>query len=49
MRYKVKDDQYFINAGNVVVTKDNMETYEADLEKVTEDILSKLTTDYLTK
>lgn len=47
--YKVKDDQYFINAGNVVVTKDNMETYEADLEKVTEDILSKLTTDYLTK
>lgn len=47
--YKVKDGQYFINAGNVVVTKDNMSTYEQDLEKVTEDILSKLTTDYLVK
>lgn len=47
--YEVKEGAYFINAGNVVVTKDNMGTFEEDLEKVTEDILSKLTTEYLTK
>lgn len=47
--YTVKEGQYFINAGNVVVTKDNMGTYEEDLEKVTDEILGKLTTEYLTK
>ncbi|MFV0529031.1 MAG: sugar ABC transporter substrate-binding protein [Lachnospiraceae bacterium] len=47
--YTVKDGGYFINAGNVLVTKDNLDTYEADLEKVTEDILASLTTEHLTK
>lgn len=47
--YKVKEGQYFINAGNVLVTKDNLDSYAKDLEQVTSDILSKLTTEYLTK
>lgn len=47
--YKVKEGQYFINAGNVLVTKDNLTTFEQDLEKVTDEILGKLTTDYLVK
>lgn len=47
--YQVKEGQYFINAGNVLVTKDNVDSYEKDLQAVTNDILSKLTTEYLTK
>ncbi len=47
--YKMKEDKYFINAGNVLVTKDNINTYASDLEKVTKDIVDKLTVDYLTK
>jgi ribose transport system substrate-binding protein len=47
--YKMKEGTYFINAGNVLVTKDNISTYAADLEKVTKDIADKLTTEYLTK
>lgn len=47
--YEIKDGAYFINAGNVVVTKDSMDSYEQELEKVTDEILGKLTTDYLTK
>lgn len=47
--YKVKDDQYFIDSGIVLVTKDNMDSYVEDLEKVTKEILEKLSTDYLTK
>ena len=47
--YQVKDDQYFIDAGIVLVTKDNMDAYAEELDGVTEEILDKLTTDYLTK
>lgn len=47
--YKIKDDQYFIDSGIVLVTKDNMDSYAADLEVVTKEILDKLPTDYLTK
>ena len=47
--YKVKEGEYFINSGNVLVTKDNLTTYAADLEKVTNDILDSLTTKYLVK
>ena len=47
--YQVKEDEYFIDAGNVLVTKDNFDTYEEDLQKVTDDILGKLTTEYLEK
>ena len=41
--------QYFIDAGTVLVTKDNMDTYAADLETRTQEILDELTTTYLTK
>ena len=47
--YKIKDGAYFVNSGNVLVTKDNMDSYAADLQKVTDDILGKLDTEYLTK
>lgn len=47
--YTVKEGEYFINSGNVLVTKDNMDSFEADLEAVTNDILGKLTTEYLVK
>jgi len=47
--YTVKDGEYFINSGNVLVTKDNLTTYAADLEVVTQDILASLTTKYLVK
>ena len=47
--YKVKGDSYFIDAGYVLVTKDNMTSYGDDLGKVTEEILGKLTTEYLEK
>ena len=47
--YTVKDDQYFIDSGIVLVTKDNTDSYAEDLEEVTKGILEKLPTDYLTK
>lgn len=47
--YTVKEDQYFIDSGIVLVTKDNMDSYVEDLEEVTQNILEKLPTDYLTK
>lgn len=47
--YKAKDGQYFINSGNVLVTKENMTSFEKDLEKVTDFILLDLTKTYLSK
>lgn len=47
--YTVKDDQYFIDSGIALVTKDNMNSYAEDLEAVTQEILEKLPTEYLTK
>lgn len=47
--YSVKDGVYFVNSGNVIVTKDNIDSYQSDLDKTTEEILGSLTTDYLTK
>jgi len=47
--YTAKEGVYFINSGNVLVTKDNLTTYAADLETVTKDILASLTTEYLVK
>ncbi len=47
--YKVREGEYFVNAGNTLVTKDNMDSYEKDLQAVTKDILDSLTTKYLTK
>lgn len=47
--YAPKEGVYFINTGSALVTKDNIDTFAGDLEKVTQDILGKLTTDYLVK
>jgi ribose transport system substrate-binding protein len=47
--YKVKEGQYYVNAGNVIVTKDNLSTYAADIDKVTQEILANLESVYLTK
>ena len=47
--YKPKDGKYFINSGCVLVTKDNMDSYQDELQQKTKDILDSLTTEYLTK
>lgn len=47
--YQPAQGQYFINAGSMIVTKDNMDTYQSDIDKVTQEIAGKLTTEYLTK
>ncbi len=47
--YKVKAGQYFIDAGCVVVGKDNLTTYAGDIDGVTQGILSVLTEMYLEK
>lgn len=47
--YKPADGQYFINAGSMIVTKDNLDTYQAEIDKMTEELAGKLTTEYLTK
>lgn len=47
--YTVKDDQYFVDSGIVLVTKDNMDSYAEELDAVTAEILEKLPVDYLTK
>lgn len=47
--YKPVDGVTAIESGDVMVTKDNADTYEADLEKVTKQILAELPTKYLTK
>ncbi len=43
----VKDYQ-FINAGIVVITKDNVDTYAQDVRKITDRIVAELKTKYLT-
>lgn len=47
--YRPKEGFYHIDTGIVVVTKDNIDDYSADLEKVTQEILSTLTTVYMQK
>ncbi|WP_455381684.1 sugar ABC transporter substrate-binding protein [Salinispira pacifica] len=47
--YKPAPGAYKINAGTAVVTKANVDTYSADLTKVTNEIKADLTTKYLTK
>lgn len=47
--YTVKEGQYFVNAGNAIVTKDNLATYAEDIDKVTQEILGRLESEYLTK
>ena len=47
--YKKVDGTYFIDSGCVLVTKDNIDSFSADLAKVTDQIKADLTTKYLTK
>jgi len=42
-----KTDHTFINAGTVIVTKDNVDAYAAEVQKITDGILADLTTKYL--
>lgn len=45
--YRPRAGTYFIDAGTVVVTRDNLDSFQADIDMVTERILARLTTDYL--
>jgi ribose transport system substrate-binding protein len=47
--YKPKADQYFVNAGFAFATKTNLETYNDDILKVTEQIKGELLETYLEK
>jgi len=47
--YSPKEGVYFVNAGAVYANKDNMETYQEEIEKVTEQIKGELLSTYLTK
>ncbi len=44
-----KSGEYFIDGGTVLVTKENMDTFEKDLSKVTKEIKDNLETKYLEK
>ncbi|GHV73147.1 sugar ABC transporter substrate-binding protein [Spirochaetia bacterium] len=46
---KVRPGKYFINSGVVLVTKDNISTYSADISAVTQKIKNDLFTEYLSK
>jgi ribose transport system substrate-binding protein len=39
----------FIEAGDVLITKENVETYAKDVDAITEKIKGELTTKYLSK
>lgn len=45
--YKPKADAYFVNAGFLFVTKENLDTYQQDILKVTEQIKSEMLDKYL--
>ncbi len=47
--YKPVEGQFFVDSGCVLVTKDNMDSYNDDLMKVTDQLIADLTTKYLTK
>lgn len=47
--WKPKEDKYFIDSGTALVTSDNVDSYAADLEAVTEEILATLESTYLTQ
>lgn len=47
--WKPKDGVYAINSGSVIVTKDNLSTYQNEITKVTEEIKGKMETEYLQK
>lgn len=45
--WKPKKDYQFINAGIVIVTRDNLDTYPAEVRKITDGIIADLKTKYL--
>lgn len=45
--WKPAKDYQFINAGIVVVTKENLDTYKTEVRKITDGIVAKLKTEYL--
>jgi ribose transport system substrate-binding protein len=47
--WKVRDGAFYINAGTAVVTKENVDTFGADIEKITAGIKADLETKYLVK
>lgn len=47
--YKKVDGTYFIDSGAVLVTKDNIDTFKNDIQKVTDQIMADLPVKYLTK
>lgn len=47
--YTMKDGCYHIDTGIVMVDKNNLDTYNNDLEAVTKDIVENLTTQYMEK
>jgi ribose transport system substrate-binding protein len=47
--WKVRDGAFYINAGTAVVTKNNVGTFGADIEKITAGIKADLETKYLVK
>jgi len=44
---KPKESYQFINAGHVIVTKDNLDTYAAEVRAITDRIISEINTKYL--
>ncbi len=45
--WKPKKDYQFINAGTVIITKDNLDTYAAEVRKHTDRMLKEVKTEYL--
>lgn len=46
---KQVEGTYFIDSGCALVTKDNMDNFQADLQAVTDQIIEELPVKYLTK
>lgn len=47
--YMAADNQFLVDSGFVLVTKDNLDTYKDDLDTLTKTITEELTTKYLVK
>lgn len=47
--WEVNDGVYNVDAGYAFITKDNLDTYNEDIEQVTADILANIETEYLHK
>ena len=45
--WQVNPDRYFINSGTVLVTKDNVDTFEGEVRAITARIMGELETKYL--